>query len=181
MPTEAQQALEGLGERDTRFYADALGDDDLGMVVRVHLHIEHELREFVLTAAPQAEHVKFSYLGFDGTCRLALILGLNPDFGPFLRAAGTLRNKFSHRLDTRLGEEEANNLFTACSPTQKDIAHRSFASLKRDHPEKSWPATFAHLSARERIQLLLVSLRAGMIAERLRIMKKTSNSNKAPA
>src|SRR5450755_668212 len=49
-------------EQDARLatFIDALNsEDDLGMVVRAHIHIEHELKEFVTSAAPRPDQVKF--------------------------------------------------------------------------------------------------------------------------
>jgi hypothetical protein len=52
------------------------------MVVRAHNHIEHELREFVVSAAPRPDQVKFPEMNFDGTIRLALVLGPDANLKP---------------------------------------------------------------------------------------------------
>jgi hypothetical protein len=39
--------LENLDARERAFFQALEGDDELGMVVRAHIHIEHELREFI--------------------------------------------------------------------------------------------------------------------------------------
>jgi hypothetical protein len=86
-------------------------DDDLGKVVRAHIYIEHELQDFIFFAAPSSAHLKrFDHMEFSEKVRLALVLGLNAELKPALTAVGNLRNKFSHRLDTKLGEDEAKNL-----------------------------------------------------------------------
>jgi hypothetical protein len=104
-----------IQDRDTK-RAIALGavlrtDDDLGKVVRAHIYIEHELQDFIFFAAPSSAHLKrFDHMEFSEKVRLALVLGLNAELQPALKAVGNLRNKFSHRLDTKLGEDEAKNL-----------------------------------------------------------------------
>lgn len=80
MPTMVHGLIEGLAERDKAFYEALRGEDDLGMVVRAHIHIEHELRGLITAAAPKPDQVKFSEMDFDATIRLALILGLHPEF-----------------------------------------------------------------------------------------------------
>jgi hypothetical protein len=91
-------------------------DDDLGKVVRAHIHIEHELQDLIFFAAPKPNQLKsFDKMEFSGKVHLALVLGLNADLKPAL-TTGTLRNKFAHRLDTRIGEEEAKNLIATLAP-----------------------------------------------------------------
>jgi hypothetical protein len=94
--------------------------DDLGTVVRAHIYIKHELRDFIFFAAPSPAHLKgFDDMEFSEKVRLALVLGLNAELKPALNAAGKLRNKFAHRLDMKIGEEEAKNLISQFSPQAK--------------------------------------------------------------
>src|SRR6266436_3435780 len=114
-------------EQDARLatFIDALNsEDDLGMVVRAHIHIEHELREFVTSAAPRPDQVK--EMNFDGTIRLALVLGLDATLKPALNAIGNLRNKFSHRLGMKLGSQEVNDLFATLSPQDKKMVQEIY-------------------------------------------------------
>jgi hypothetical protein len=95
-------------------------EDDLGKVVRAHIHIEHELQELIFLAAPRPDHIKrFENMEFFEKVQLALVLGLNADLKPALSATGTLRNKFAHRLDMKIGEEEAKNLIATLTPRAK--------------------------------------------------------------
>jgi hypothetical protein len=95
-------------------------DDDLGKVVRAHIYIEHELQDFIFFAAPSSAHLKrFDQMEFSEKVRLALVLALNAELQPALNAVGNLRNKFSHRLDTKLGEDEAKNLIATLSRPAK--------------------------------------------------------------
>jgi len=73
-------------------------EDDLGKVVRAHIHIEHELQEFIFFAAPVPDQLKsFDSMEFTEKVQLALLLGLTPDLKAALNATGRLRNKFAHR------------------------------------------------------------------------------------
>jgi hypothetical protein len=115
-----------------------IGEDDLGKVVRGHIYIEHELQDLIFFAAPNPDQLeRFDDMEFSEKVRLALVLGLNANLKGGLTAVGKLRNKFSHRLDMRLGEEEANNLVASLpSPVR-----RKFRTLLKDTlselPEKS--------------------------------------------
>ena len=91
--------------------ASLYSDDDLGKVVRGHIHIEHELEHIIFFASPNPDHLKsFESQEFSEKVRLALMLGLKANLAPALNAAGKLRNKFAHRLDTALNKEIAQNL-----------------------------------------------------------------------
>src|SRR6266536_2183612 len=56
-------------------------EDDLGKIVRAHIHIEHELQELIFFAAPNPAHLK-SKMDFSEKVQLALVLGMNPELKP---------------------------------------------------------------------------------------------------
>jgi hypothetical protein len=76
-----REYVKDLRSRESAFFQLLEGDDDLGMVIRAHTHLEHELREFVLAAAPQPAEIKLSEYDYAGTLRLAMTLGLDPALG----------------------------------------------------------------------------------------------------
>jgi hypothetical protein len=94
-------------------------EDDLGKVVRGHIHIENELEQIISFASPKPEHLKLKRQGFARKVQLALVLGLRADLAPALKAAADLRNEFAHELDTKLGKELAGNLIEKLPPTLK--------------------------------------------------------------
>jgi hypothetical protein len=83
--------------------------DDLAVVVRAHLHIEHELDELIYFAAPNPTHLK-ERMEYSEKVWLALVLGMNAELKPALTAAGTLRNRFAHNLDTTLTKGDSKDL-----------------------------------------------------------------------
>jgi hypothetical protein len=95
-------------------------DDDLGKVVRAQIHIEHELQDFIFFASPVPDQLKsFDTMEFTDKVQLALLLGLTPDLKSALNATGRLRNKFAHKLDMKIGEDEAKNLIATLTPSAK--------------------------------------------------------------
>jgi hypothetical protein len=113
-------------------------EDDLGKVVRAQIHIEHELQDFIFFAAPVPDQLKsFDSMEFTDKVQLALLLGLTPDLKPALNATGRLRNKFAHRLDTKIGEDEAKNLIaTLTSPAKQRFQARLDDALS-ESPESA--------------------------------------------
>lgn len=157
MPDEANE----LVQRFRSLSAALSGEDDLGMVVRAHIVIEHELEEFVRLAAPEPSQVKFSEMDFDGKVRLALVLGLNPELKPALNATGSLRNKFSHRLEMKLGEPEANNLFATLTPDSRKATQKLYAQfITQGQVRKLQEATL-----QDRVQMFFIMIFSQLIAQ----------------
>lgn len=121
--TDNELACKLLWERHNnkiRALADALkSEDDLGKVIRGHIHVEHELQQVIFFAAPRPDQLPRRQR-FTDKIQLASVLGLNPDFAKPLNAANDLRNDFAHRLDTKLTKEVASKLIAALSPAMKE-------------------------------------------------------------
>jgi hypothetical protein len=127
-----------LTERVRALRAVLTGEDDLGKVVRAHIYIEHELQDLIFFAAPNPDQlVRFDNMEFSKKVRLALVLGLDAELKAGLTAVGNLRNKFSHRLDIKLGEEEANSLVASLPPPVRRKFQTLLKQALSDLPEKS--------------------------------------------
>jgi hypothetical protein len=111
----------GLEAQQAAFVRALLEEDELGMVVRAHIHIEHQLIEFLRARLDPPEALDALDLDYSGRVKFALALGLSHDFKPALASLGTLRNNFAHKLGTKLTKQDANNFENALDPTTKDI------------------------------------------------------------
>jgi hypothetical protein len=67
--------------------------------------------------------------------RLALILGLNSDLKPSLSAAGKLRNRLAHRLDMKIGQDEAKTLVSTFTPPIKQRFQKRLQSTLSELPD----------------------------------------------
>src|SRR5258708_1065128 len=76
------------------FLTTLLSEDELGVVVRAHIHIEHELEKFLCAALENPNEL--GRLEYSARVRLALACGLRADLKGPLNAFGALRNRFSH-------------------------------------------------------------------------------------
>jgi hypothetical protein len=113
-------------------------EDDLGKIVRAHIHIEHELQEVIFLAAPNRTQLKsFDKMEYSDKVQLALVLGLNAELKPALNATGNLRNKFSHRLDMKIGEEEVTNLISTLRPSAKQQFQKLLRSAVSELPRNA--------------------------------------------
>jgi len=87
------------------FVAALFGEDDLGVVVRGHIHVEAKLIELIDLMVADPKYLARMDLDFSQRVNLAVALGLNPEHARSLLTLGTLRNAFAHRLDTQLSED----------------------------------------------------------------------------
>ncbi len=97
-----------IEDRRTKFLQLLDSGDDFQLVVRGHSHLDHEVREFILAAAPQPDAVKSKDDDYAGAMRLAFLLGLDPSLEDGLAAVGRLRNKFAHRYEVESLERGGN-------------------------------------------------------------------------
>lgn len=139
-----------------------LGDDELGAVIRGHIYIENELIAFIKARLPVPEAIKDRDIDYSMRVKLAVALGLDPDFEPALNFVGSLRNGFAHRLDARIGKQEAENFEKALGP------HRAItsASYRQAHINLGTEATAIPIKQQEpkdRIVLCFVTLWAGIL------------------
>jgi hypothetical protein len=148
------------------------GEDDLGKIVRGHIYIEHELQDLIFFAAPNPDELeRFDKIEYSEKVKLALVLGLDPLLKSALSAVGSLRNKFSHRLDMKLGIDQANNLVASLPPLSK----RKFQTLLKEAlsqiPEKSSlrGEGLAYFQAQTQVLMFFLALFHAVAGERHRL------------
>jgi hypothetical protein len=106
-------SLDSLGV--TNFDKDLAREEDLGSVIRAHIHVEKEINTIVETLVRAKKHLRRLDLDFDQTVTLALVLGFDSTWAPALRALGNLRNRFAHQLSTCLDASVVNSLYQSLS------------------------------------------------------------------
>src|SRR5712672_181774 len=136
-------------ERNRNFYIAMRSEDDLGLIVRGHIFVEHQIREFISVAAPKPDLFKFSDFDYFSTVRIAFILGLDAEFHRSLPALGSLRNKFSHRLDMKLDDQMADNFYETMGPVTQGASVLSYGELVASGAiERGSAQNFKELGAR---------------------------------
>lgn len=86
-----------------KFFDDTKGEDQLQVIIRGHLYIEHEIDKLLHKKLKHPEHVFTNNFMFNGKLNWSLALGLIPDehktaYSKF----NTIRNKFAHNLNYQL-------------------------------------------------------------------------------
>ncbi|MCP1415949.1 hypothetical protein J3D47_000192 [Pseudomonas laurylsulfativorans] len=144
---------------DDEFH-DALScEDHLGMVIRGHIHIEHWVDRFLLSAMPcydkYAEDINADY---ETKTLLCCALGLTPELKGPLALIGKLRNRFAHRPSYKLTKSDVDNLYAALSGTHQQHLKKSYKALALRYQREE--ASFSKLGNIERLNLLFMLLRA---------------------
>jgi hypothetical protein len=156
------------GKLNRDFYVAMRSEDDLGLIVRGHSFVEHQVREYIAVAAPKPDLFKFSDFDFFSTVRIAFILRLDAEFHRSLPALGSLRNKFSHRLDMKLDDQMADNFYETMGPVTQGACVLSYGELVASGAiERGSAQNFKELGARDRMAVSIISLRGGVMAQTL--------------
>ena len=117
---------------DEAFVRALQNDDELGMVVRSHIHVEGRLNEFLDLAVPEPKRLRELKLRYGQRVQLACALGLDRDLETPLNVLGNIRNAFSHKLDTHLTTEMVNELYVAMTrPHGGNIAQGFIETAKQ--------------------------------------------------
>lgn len=101
-------------------------EDELGRVIRVHLHIEHYINEALSILTPYHEDLKALNLDYFGKVTLLIALGVKPESMKILKSFGSLRNKFAHDLSFKLDKSVVNNLYKELSDREKETLQESY-------------------------------------------------------
>jgi len=137
------------------------GEDELGVVVRAHIHVEAILQQLLDLFVSNPKHLEKMDLDFAQRVHLAVAIGLKEEYASPLLSLGTLRNAFAHRLDTTLTEGRVNNLYDTLSGNAKTKVHAAYERTKQQM-NRTGPS-FSKLGPKERFILISVVLRAVLL------------------
>jgi hypothetical protein len=173
MPINPDTLREDIDKRNVNFFAALDGEDDLGVVLRAHIHIEHELKEYILTAIPKPKYVKFADYEYNGVVMLALALGLSDELKAPLVAIGSLRNSFAHRLEMKLSKHDANNLYSTLSADIKSSVQIGYASILKKPQWAHLPKSMKQLPPKQLWATYLLDVRSSIILQTLNTYKQS--------
>jgi hypothetical protein len=139
------------------------GEDDLGAVIRAHIHIESLLNNLIESHFEFPEQLKKLNLEFHQKIIIAQAIGLKPEYATPLSALGTLRNNFAHRLDTKLGKNEIESLYKSFKGDDKQIIQNAYMRTKKAFKKKR-PKSVTKLEPREQFTLIIISIQTVLIA-----------------
>ena len=146
---------------DEKFFSHLQAEDELGAVVRAHIHIEASIIEFLNARVPFPDELP--RLQYEARLKLSTALGLKRDYFESLKLLGDIRNSFGHNINTVLTDVKLNELFSKLPQEGKDITLQAYAmTSKQRGEEKALP--FVQLAPRDRFTLIAVMLKSYVVA-----------------
>lgn len=142
------------------FIAALFGEDELGVVVRAHIHIEATLLELLNLLVVDPKYLERMELDYAQRVNLAIALGLDSSHASALSTMGTLRNAFAHKLGTELSESRVKNLYKTLSESDKKVVQNAYELTKSQAGIDG--KSFGNLTRKERFILISVALRAAL-------------------
>jgi len=100
---------------DKSFYAHLAAEDELGVVIRAHVHIEASINDFIDSKIPYPDLLP--RIPYEGRLRLANALGLEKSHFDALKLLGDIRNSFDHNVNAELTDKKLMN-FTPNYPVR---------------------------------------------------------------
>lgn len=146
---------------DERFHKDLTAEDELGAVIRAHIHIESSIIDFVRARVHYPDDLP--RLQYEARLRLATSLGLKQEYFEGLKLIGDIRNSFSHKLDATLTDAKINELFSKLCDEGRELTLTAYQMTNR-HLEMTDTLPFDKLPARDRFTLIAVTLKAYVAA-----------------
>ncbi len=124
---------------DDQFHEDLQSEDELGAVIRGHLHIEHALNELLRRQVPAFESLKKLKLEYESKVILAIAMGLNMDHENPLKCIGHIRNKYAHRPGFKLTKSDTINLYETFATEEKNVIQDTYKTTIRYFDKENIP------------------------------------------
>lgn len=156
-------------EIDEEFSKHLSAEDELGVAVRAHIHIEAGLNEFIEKRVPFPKLLP-RRMTYETRLRLACALGFNKDYLEILRLLGNIRNSFGHQIDAKLTDSKVNELYSKLPFDGREAVVLAYNATKKQLSEADAPA-FAGLCPKDRFVLIAVALKMLTVAANHRAVK----------
>ena len=147
---------------DAKFRQALQHDDELGSVVRAHLHVEHLVDKLLEHLFPNAEALGRLQLEYSDKVTLLDAFGYLSSMTNPLAAIGKLRNDFAHKLDFVLTADRMDALYELFDPEGKQIVQSSYQRTRRQMNSDA-PKKMANLSPKDRFVMYASTIRTMLV------------------
>jgi len=158
---------------DDQFLDSLRGEDELGAVVRAHIHIEARLSQVLEALTPHPKHLP--NLRYEQRLRLAVALGLNEQILAPLKILGEIRNDFGHRLEVKLTQGMVDKLFNSFAPDDSEVVRSAYKATQSQLQTVAMPP-FEKAGARVQFVMIAVALDKYLI-----LAEREARKQNAPA
>jgi hypothetical protein len=146
---------------DDQFHTDLQNEDELGAVIRGHLHIEHSLNELLKRQIPFFERLEKLNHDYEVKVALALAMGLNREYEKPLKGVGLLRNKYAHKPGFKISKSDTANLYKAFSAEDRKIIQGAYFRTNKNLKKNNIP--FSQHKPIDQFIMLAITIRQILI------------------
>ena len=147
-----------LPQVEMKFFIDLMDGDELGAILRAHLHIEYSLSEFIRYRLQSPSQLS-SQMFFVPRLELACALGLPEGYAPALKKFNKIRNTFGHNLDASLSEKDVNDLFNTLPSALQTLSQEALNVMQETATKGGFSPIFKENSVRNRFSLIVITLK----------------------
>lgn len=155
--------------QDELLYRDLMREDDVGLVLRGLLHIEHQLIDIANAALPFGERCEWGKFAYHLKVELAYSCGLPLEVRSTLLKLGKLRNDFAHKLDAVITKQSALDLYNSLSAKHRTILQDSYKVMM------SGPvSSLGKIEPRDLVTLIFLNMHSATKAAALTLQRSAS-------
>ena len=158
-----------MDQADFKFYQDLQREDEVGLVLLGHIHIEHQLIELISAVLPYPERCDWQKVNYATEVSFAHSCGLPERMRDPLTRIGKLRNEFAHKLDASLSKKSVMALYNGLPDLNRKTLRDSFEVMGFGR----FPGP-ARLLPRDLLVLVLLNVRQALKAGVLAINRRES-------
>ena len=144
---------------DSKFFQDLQREDDVGLVLLGHIHIEHQLIELISAVLPFPERCDWQKINYATKVTFAHSCGLPERLKEPLTKIGRLRNDFAHKLDAAISTESIMALYNGLPELDRETLKASYHAMGAGN----FPGP-SKLPARDLLTLILLGVRQAIKA-----------------
>jgi hypothetical protein len=160
---------------EAKLLTDLQGEDELGTVIRGHIHVEAQILRLLEVLVPYPEHLKKVKLDYAQKVQLTVAMGLKPEQAASLNMLGSIRNRFAHKLERNLTKSDADNLYKSLEAEAKTLVQEAF-ELTNNQLSSDKSTKFKHLSPRDQFVLIVIALQQMLLRDIDEAKKRASSA-----
>lgn len=136
-----------------------LSEDQLGRVVRAHLHVESHIDEILEKLVVDPDELARMKLDYAGKVSLICALGVSSNVKAAFNGLGSLRNKFAHNLSYELDPSSIRNLYESLPQEEKRRLNEAHDKTRKESPDYPQVEKFKKLSFEDQFVLLAIMIK----------------------